>query len=173
MSEQNQIDKTALIAPLMEHHRFYVNRNWQFFGGILLVNSILLNSIDTLLKEHLQLVVISFSFVLLIGTFYHLINWTNMRIDTNMAKINALTGKYKTESPSSPFEGMISWMKFAIIVLTLPYYFFAYTVSIYVVAGLVLSFLVLVMISEVTTRKFLKKMKGSEGQQNKSQHKSR
>jgi hypothetical protein len=87
MSNQEKIDKTELISSLLEHHRFYINRNWQFFGGILLVNSILLNSIGTLKSEPLQLTVVSFSFVLLIGTFYHLINWTNMRIDTNMEKI--------------------------------------------------------------------------------------
>lgn len=162
MSDQNQIDKSTLISSLMEQHRFYVNRNWQFFGGILLVNSILLNSIDSLLKAPLQLVVVSLSFVLLIGTFYHLINWTNMRIDTNMEKVNELSGKYKTNFPTSPFEGMINWMKFAIVVLTLPYYFLTYTVSQYVVAALVFSFLALVVISEVTTFRFSKKIKGNK-----------
>jgi hypothetical protein len=159
MNEQEQINKSQLVSSLLEHHRFYINRNWQFFAGILLVNSILLGSIDSLLKEPVQLVVVSFSSVLVIGTMYHLINWTNMQIDTNMVKVNNLIGEYKIEFPVSFFEGLINWMKFAIIILTLPYYFLVYSISIYIVVALVVSFLLLIFISEITTRRFLKRIR--------------
>lgn len=158
MKEKDSLNE-ELIAALLEHHRFYVNRNWNFFGGILLVNSIIFNSIDKILADYTLLSGLAISAILVIGVFYHLINWTDLRIEMNMEKVNELMKKYKTPFPKSVFEGMINWMKFAIFILTIPYFFFLNRVNlILLICGIVI-FLIMLLISEVVTRKFKKKHK--------------
>jgi uncharacterized membrane protein YesL len=153
--KKDRTDK-ELVATFLEHHRFYISRNWNYFGGILLVNSVIYNSFDKLVSNPLLLSSVTISALIVIAVFYHLINWTNMRIDTNMEKVNDLLEKYKTDFPESVLHGLINWMKLAITILTLPYFILAYQSSLIAFIMGIIIFVGLIITSEMTTRSFRK-----------------
>lgn len=62
------------LQVLLEHHRFYVNRNWQFFAALLVVDAVALNAFDGLAKSALLGADVSLSSLVLIGVFYYLTN---------------------------------------------------------------------------------------------------
>ena len=148
-------NKTSAVEVFLEHHRFYSNRTWQYFGAILLINSLLLRTIKDL-KDLPELVtLISYVSVIIIGIFYHLINWTDMRIDDNMKRVNQLL-KQKIPEHKTLLENSMNWSKFGIFVITIPYFYLTRTnygwhFQLYI---LIISFLTIVATSERTRRKF-------------------
>lgn len=114
-----------LIGFLLEHHRFYINRNWQYFGAILLIDSLVLNAYGELNSNSPLVVAISSTSVLLVAIFYHLINWTDMRIDRNAYRLNALDFGELIESPKGRLEGLILWMKLGVVVAAAPHFWLA------------------------------------------------
>ena len=114
-----------LIGVLLEHHRFYINRNWQYFGAILLIDSLALNAYGELQGDSDLAAAISLTSVLLVSIFYHLINWTDMRIDRNAKRLNALGFGELVESPRGRLEGLIPWMKLGVLVAAAPHIWLA------------------------------------------------
>lgn len=110
----------AELGPRLEHHRFYVTRNWQYFGALLLINSVTLNAYDDIKGSTLLADAIGVSSLVLFAVLYHLINWTNMRIDMNMPHVNKLLSR-PTPLPSRWYEGLIAWMKGGMVALAIPY----------------------------------------------------
>lgn len=148
------------IDTFLEHHRFYSNRSWQYFGAVLLINSLILNVLKDLKDESYLIAILSFISIALIAVFYHLLNWTDMRIDMNMQRVNEMLEK-KVPVPNTFLENSINWSKFAIIVLTLPYYFITqkYCQSMTLTLGLAIFFLAIILLSGRTRRKFEQKNK--------------
>lgn len=151
-SKEDNKDKLSI---LMEHHRFYSNRTWQYFGAILTINSLIFNSLNGLKQESNLISVISFMSVFIIGIFYHLINWTDMRIENNMKRINELLESPIPE-PKTFLENSTNWSKAGILILTLPYSYITYLYyhCIAVLICLIGVFLIIIIISEWTRRNF-------------------
>lgn len=158
--KQADIDKSSEIEIFLEHHRFYSNRTWQYFGAILLINSLLFSTIKDLKDSPELITTISFMSVTIIGVFYHLINWTDMRIDNNMERVNKLM-----ESPipehKTALENTINWSKFGIFVITIPYFYLTLknNNSCLIFCLILIIFLSIIIISEITRKRFETKHK--------------
>lgn len=158
--ERPGINKSPELEMFLEHHRFYSNRTWQYFGAILLINSLLFSAIKDL-KDLPELITIaSFMSITIIGVFYHLINWTDMRIDNNMERVNKLLENPIPEHRTT-LENTINWSKFGIFVITIPYFYLTLknNTSCLVFCLLLIIFLAIIIISERTRRKFESKHK--------------
>jgi|CXWL01.1.fsa_nt_gi hypothetical protein len=116
---------TELLGILLEQHRHYINRNWQYFAAILLIDSVVFNSYGDLKDSPRLVATVSLSATAFVGIFYHLINWTDMRIDRNALRVNKLAEAVLVESPQGAFEGLIPWMKIGVVVAAIPHLFLA------------------------------------------------
>lgn len=146
-------DSAELIGALLEHHRFYINRNWQYFGAILLIDSLVLNAYGDLQGDPNLVFAISTTSVVLVSIFYHLINWTDMRIDRNAARLNALEFGQLIESPRGLFEGLIPWMKLGVVVAAVPHFWLGGQLGPWVVAGEAGLLLLFMVTSELVVRR--------------------
>jgi uncharacterized membrane protein len=148
-------NKGSEVEVFLEHHRFYSNRTWQYFGAILFINSFLLSSIKDLKDLPVLITLISYVSVIIIGVFYHLINWTDMRIDDNMKRVTKLLEK-KFPEHKTLFENSMNWSKFGIFVITIPYFYLILTNYgwHFQLFTLIIIFLTIVAISERTRLKF-------------------
>ena len=142
------------VETLLEHHRFYSNRHWQYFGAILLINSLLFTVIKDLAE---YIMVISYPSVLIITIFYHLINWTDMRIESNMKRINNLLDKPIYE-PDTLLENTINWSKAGVIIITFPYFYFLKD-NVCLLSLLMILFISIIILSEWTRKNFEQKHK--------------
>jgi hypothetical protein len=152
-----------LLPVLLEHHRFYINRNWQFFAALLVVDSVVLNAFDGLVRTPLLGAGVSLSSLALIGVFYHLINWTDLRIDLNVARINRIQSFELVPPPRHFLEGLIYWMKFGLFVLCLPHFLLAARTAWWLVPVGLFVLVVLVVVSEQVVRAARKRLHESEG----------
>jgi hypothetical protein len=120
MASEVKVD-LEFARALMEHHRFYITRNWQYFGAILLIDSLVFNAYADLRSDDDLVTTISLTSVALIGIFYHLINWTDMRIDRNAERINSFVGGELVEQRRDLLEGLIPWMKLGVVIAAIPH----------------------------------------------------
>ncbi len=156
---------TTLLPVLLEHHRFYVNRNWQFFAALLVVDSVVLNAFDGLARTALLGAGVSLSSLALIGVFYHLINWTDMRIDHNVARINRIQGFELVPPPIHRLEGLVQWMKVGLFVLCVPHFLLAARTAWWLVLIGVVILVTLVVVSELVVSAARRRLREPEGEQ--------
>ena len=148
---------TELIGFLLEQHRFYINRNWQYFGAILLIDSLVFNAYGDIRSADSLVATISSTSVVLVAIFYHLINWTDMRIDRNAERINRLSFGEIIEGRQGLLEGLILWMKLGVVMAAVPHLFLSMQLNPWLVVGEVGVLASFMIVSEIIVRKARKR----------------
>jgi hypothetical protein len=152
-----------LLGILLEQHRFYINRNWQYFGAILLIDSLVLNAYRDLRNADSLVATISSTSVVLVAIFYHLINWTDMRVDRNAERIKLLPYGEIIERRQGLLEGLILWMKLGIVMAAVPHLFLSMQLNSWLVAGEAGILVLFIATSEILVRKARKRRIGELG----------
>lgn len=149
----HRIDGWAeVLGALLEQHRFYINRNWQYFGAILLIESLVLNAYADLRTVPGLLETVSLVSVGLIGIFYHLINWTDMRIDRNAERLNQFARGELIEPRRGTLEGLIPWMKTGTVLAVVPHLALSLDASLCFAIGILILLTLVVVLSERIVR---------------------
>jgi hypothetical protein len=104
-----------MLKERLENHRGYVSRQWQYFATFILLNGLLVNAFKELGASNQSLLLgLCIASILTSAVFFHLINWTYMRIYRNAGKIAEIAGEPIVEMPNF-WEGITPWLLLSII----------------------------------------------------------
>jgi hypothetical protein len=118
-SENNPSLTPEILKQRFDNHREYVSRQWQYYATFILLNGLLINAVKDLgAIDPLLVTALGLAFVTTSAVFFHLINWTKMRIHRNAVKINGLAGQSLIEIPKW-HEGIAPWLLFSILIFTI------------------------------------------------------
>lgn len=118
-SENNLSLTSEILKHRSDNHREYVSRQWQYYATFILLNGLLINAVKDLGAINALLVTaLGLAFVTTSAVFFHLINWTKMRIHRNAIRINELTEQSLIEIPKW-HEGIAPWLLFSILIFTI------------------------------------------------------
>jgi hypothetical protein len=118
-SENNLPLPSEMLKQRFDNHREYVSRQWQYYATFILLNGLLINAVKDLgATDALLVTALGLAFVTTSAVFFHLINWTKMRIHRNAVRINELTRQSLIETPKW-HEGIAPWLLFSILVFTI------------------------------------------------------
>lgn len=160
MRQRRNIGSVTLevLKQRLENHRGYIARQWHYYAAFILLNGLLINAVKDLAPINaLLLIALGLAFVTTSAVFFHLINWTQMRIHRNAIRINELTDQNLIEIPN-PYEGVTPWLLFSILVFTVCWLIWLF------LNGLVASLLGILLFTFIvgnslwSTRKWLRKV---------------
>jgi hypothetical protein len=107
--------QVVILKERLENHRGYVSRQWQYFATFILLNGLLVNAFKELGNSNQSLLLgLCIASILTSAVFFHLINWTYMRIYRNARKITETAGESIVEMPNF-WEGITPWLLLSII----------------------------------------------------------
>jgi hypothetical protein len=159
--DQNESDlslTSEVLKQRSDNHREYVSRQWQYYATFILLNGLLINAVKDLGAINALLVTaLGLAFVTTSAVFFHLINWTKMRIHRNAVRINELTGQSLIEIPEW-HEGIAPWLLFSILVFTICWLIWLFRSGWAALSLGVFLFVFIVVNSLLSTRRWEKRM---------------
>jgi hypothetical protein len=154
--ERDTTLRKEMLTHRLKNHREYVTRQWQYFASFILLNGLLINAIKDLgAANPLLVTVLGLAFITASAVFFHLINWTDMRIHRNAKCVNQLAGQDLIELPG-PTEGITTWLLFSIVIFALCWVIWLYQIGpLSTLLGIIL-FAIICGNSLMVTRRWLK-----------------
>ena len=107
--------QVEILKQRLENHRGYVSRQWQYFGTFILLNGLLVNAFKELgTSNQSPLLGLCVASILTSAVFFHLIDWTHMRIYRNAKRIAEIAGEPIVEMPNF-FGGITPWLLLSVL----------------------------------------------------------
>lgn len=156
LSEKGAQGSSLFLQERIQMHRDYISRQWQYFATDIVLNSLLINAVkDLSTARPLLLAMLGIASIVTSGVFFHLINWTNMRINRNAGKINELAEENLVELPSA-FEGITPVLLVSTTFFAACWLFWLLPVSLLASLTGGVFFLLIAIYSFTSTRRWLK-----------------
>jgi hypothetical protein len=163
--ENNVLTDSEILKQRLTSHREYISRQWQYYAAFILLNGLLINAVKDLASTSVLLVTaLGLAFITTSAVFFHLINWTQMRIHRNAIRVNQLAASLQVKGLAQDLieiprwhEGITPWLLFSILVFTACWLVWLYNNGLVALFLGVVLFLAIIGSSIWSTRKWIKR----------------